>query len=166
MKLGIFKKHPDVPTPTRATEQSACFDVTYFPVPGSLKGFDSNNKPIDRPYGHNMSAILGPGDRLLIPTGLHLDIPVGYSVRVYSRSGNALKKGIFPINCVGIIDSDYVDELFVIMHNSTDVNVVINRGDRVGQIEMVRNLDSKIEVLSMVPTIKSDRKGGLGSTGE
>ena len=63
---------------------------------------------------------------MLIPTGLIFDIPKNHYVRLYARSGNAFKKGLVLANSVGIIDSDYVDEVKIMLHNISDMNNVIN----------------------------------------
>ena len=96
-------------------------------------------------------------ERVLIPTGLILDIPEGYSVRLHSRSGLAWKDGVYLTNCEGIIDYDYVEPVFVMMTNISQSPKTINNGDRICQAELVE--------IPEPPTRKTERDGGFGSTG-
>ena len=104
-------------------------------------------------------------DRMMVPTGLILDIPEGYSVRVHARSGLSLKQGLVLVNAEGIIDSDYVEELFVLMTNISDNPISINNGDRIAQGELVKAEQYILEETSDKPATKTDRNGGMGSTG-
>jgi dUTP pyrophosphatase len=113
----------------------------------------------------NEEIYLYSGDRVAVPTGLILDIPEGYSVRLHPRSGLALKNGISMANCEGIIDSDYVDELKVIIVNNGGEPFVIKHGDRICQGELIKTLDYTIEQCYTKPVQKTDRNGGFGSTG-
>lgn len=140
--LKIYKIHQSAIIPKQATEQAACFDISSY-----------GNHIV--PARHSMS----------IPTGLILDIPVGYSVRIHPRSGLAYKKGITLLNAEGIIDSDYTDELKIILFNTSNLDFIIQHGDRIAQGELVKNLDYKIEECYTAPTQKTDRVGGFGSTG-
>ena len=101
----------------------------------------------------------------MVPTGLILDIPIGYSVRLHPRSGLSLKQGLVLANAQGIIDSDYVEELFVLMYNMSDNVMTINNGDRICQGELIKTDKYTIEETLIQPKIKTDRKGGMGSTG-
>ena len=140
--LKIYRIQENAVFPRFATEQSACFDISAH-----------GNHFI--PAHHSMA----------IPTGLILDIPVGHSVRVHPRSGLAYKKGITLLNAEGIIDSDYTDELKIILFNTSNLDFIINHGDRIAQGELVKSLDYKIEECYTAPTQKTDRVGGFGSTG-
>ncbi len=102
---------------------------------------------------------------IAISTGLILDIPVGYSVRIHPRSGLAYKKGITLLNAEGIIDSDYTDELKILLYNTSNMDFIIQHGDRIAQGELVKNLDYVIEECYNAPVQKTDRVGGFGSTG-
>ena len=105
------------------------------------------------------------GARALIPTGMIFDIPSGWAVHIYSRSGIALKQGLMLANSVGIIDSDYVAPVFVMVFNPSDRrNININDGDRICQGQMVK-LPKYVLVEGEKPAQKTDRDGGFGSTG-
>lgn len=140
--LKVYRMYTDSIMPKFATEQSACFDV-------SAHG------------DHVLPAKLS----MAIPTGLILDIPVGYSVRVHPRSGLAYKKGVTLLNAEGIIDSDYTDELKIILHNTSNLDFIIHHGDRIAQGELVKSLDYTLEECYTPPQQKTDRVGGFGSTG-
>ena len=112
------------------------------------------------------SILLEPNSRVLIPTGLFLGIPNGYEIQVRPRSGLALKQGITVLNTPGTIDSDYTNEVGVILINNSNQTVVIENGERIAQLVMnkVEQFDWQ-EVQSKTDLKKTDRKGGFGSTG-
>jgi len=166
IELKIYPTHPDIKLPSFATEQAACFDVAYQAAgKDSYSGYNRDNAPIVRTMNRDSQIVICPGDRILVPTGLILDIPKGFSVRLHPRSGLSTKKGIILGNTEGVIDSDYFDELAVVLTNVSEVNMIINDGDRVAQAEMVPVLDYKISLTETKPGQKTNRVGGLGSTG-
>ena len=140
--LKIYRISENATLPKFATKQSACFDISA-----------SEDCTIIAKHSYAVS------------TGLILDIPEGYSVRIHPRSGLAYKKGITLLNCEGIIDSDYTDELKVILYNTSNIDFMINRGDRIAQGELIKSLDYTIDECYTKPTQKTDRVGGFGSTG-
>lgn len=162
--LKVWKTHPSNQIPKKQTDGSACFDL-QFQGHGKkeYKGFTRNNKPFTRPL--NNMIIIQPGDRVMVPTGLILDIPNGYSVRVHARSGLSLKQGLVLANAEGVIDSDYVEELMVLMWNISDNGIQINTGDRVAQAELIKDEEYFIMETAARPGVKSSRIGGMGSTG-
>lgn len=163
--LKIYRTHENIGIPTFATKQSACFDVAYNNAgKHEYTGYSSTNAPIKRFFTSDKLHI-GPHERIMVPTGLILDIPVGYSVRVHPRSGLSLKNGIILANLEGVIDSDYVEELFLLIHNTSDVGFDIHNGDRLAQAELVKVEEYAIEETKEKPTVKTDRVGGMGSTG-
>lgn len=110
------------------------------------------------------SLTLAPGDRHLVPTGLELEIPVGWEGQVRPRSGLALRYGITVLNSPGTIDSDYRGEVGVILINHGRESFTLKRGDRIAQLV----------IASVEPVVweeagelsQSDRgDGGFGSTG-
>ena len=166
LKLKVHKLYDDVITPSFSTKGSACFDIHayYRPEIGYKKWSDNRGGFIER---KDLSITIHPFERVLIPTGMILDIPEGYSVRIHPRSGSAIKQGLSLINCEGVIDYDYVDPLFIAAVNLSDVQtIVINNGDRVAQGELVRMLSYQIEDTDIKPGQKTDRDGGFGSTGQ
>ena len=113
----------------------------------------------------NAAISIAPGERVLVPTGCIMDIPQGYSVRIHARSGTSLKQGLVLANAEGVIDSDYVEEVFVMLHNISGNAVTINHGDRVAQAELVKNVEYSVEETPARPLHKTKRQGGFGSTG-
>ena len=111
------------------------------------------------------SITIAPGDRVLVPTGLIMDIPEGYSVRLHARSGTSLKMGLVLANAEGVIDSDYVEEVMIILHNISGNSININSGERLAQAELVKNMEYSIEQTPSRPMLKTQRVGGFGSTG-
>ena len=107
---------------------------------------------------------LKPLQRALVPTGLFLEIPVGYEVQVRPRSGLAYKHGIGIVNSPGTIDADYRGELQVLLVNLSDTEFVIQDGERIAQLVVARH-----EVVSWQPAeaLSETQRGagGYGSTG-
>lgn len=100
----------------------------------------------------------------LIPTGLAIQPPEGYCVKIYARSGLATKQGLRPANCVGICDEDYTGEYMVALYNDSSVARKVSVGDRIAQLvfEPYYSVDF-IEVESLDKTERGN--GGFGSTG-
>ena len=109
---------------------------------------------------------VNPSERVLIPTGLIFDIPNGYSVRLYPRSGLALKQGLTLANNVGIIDSDYVEPVFAMITNISGTIKYVKHNERVCQGELFKDHPCILEEISEQPGRKTDRDGGFGSTGK
>ena len=109
--------------------------------------------------------VIAPGQRALIPTGLFLEIPEGYEVQVRSRSGLALKSGVYVLNSPGTIDADYRGEVGVILANSGQELFTVRAGDRVAQLVLAPVSRLFWEQVSDLNA--SDRgPGGFGSTGK
>jgi len=136
-----------LPLPARATPCSAGMDLM-----AALQG--------------NQSVVLHPGDRFLVPTGLVMAIPEGFEGQVRPRSGLALKHGVTVLNAPGTIDSDYRNEVMVLLVNHGQAPFEIKKGDRIAQL-----LIAPVPECEWLP---SDSKGlgdtqrglgGYGSTG-
>ena len=113
----------------------------------------------------NESIILHPLEGKLIPTGLKMEIPIGYEVQIRPRSGLAYKHGITVLNSPGTIDSDYRGDIGVLLINLSKEKFEIKNGDRIAQM-----LLAKHEVPKFIYEDKlseSERgDGGFGSTGK
>jgi dUTP pyrophosphatase len=171
-KLKFFKLNDTVQLPTFATRESACFDICANLVqPGEIQYYQAiSTKSVPRQIAFDINNSntfiqLNNMERMLIPTGLIADIPKGFSVRLHSRSGLAFKQGVYLANCEGIIDSDYVDPIFAMVTNISNVPVRIYNGDRICQGELVRCEKYTLDESDEAPTQKTDREGGFGSTG-
>lgn len=107
---------------------------------------------------------LKPMERTLVPTGLFLEIPLGYEGQVRARSGLSIKNGITLVNCVGTIDSDYRGELKIPVINLGDEAFEIKFGDRIAQLIIAKYEWCEWETVDSVE--ESHRgTGGFGSTG-
>lgn len=105
---------------------------------------------------------LNPGERVMVPTGLHIALPEGYEAQVRPRSGLSLKNGIVAI--LGTIDADYRGEVGVILVNLSDQPFCINPGDRVAQ--MVVSEVTRVKWDEVRKLEETERgSGGFGSTG-
>lgn len=108
--------------------------------------------------------VLQPMARDLVPTGLFVEIPLGYEIQIRPRSGLAIKQGITCLNTPGTIDADYRGEIKVILINLSAEPQTIKPGDRIAQMVL-----QKVEQIQWVPATElgpSERgEGGFGSTG-
>jgi dUTP pyrophosphatase len=108
--------------------------------------------------------VLKPMERVLIPTGLYLELPLGVEAQVRSRSGLALKKGIAVLNAPGTVDADYRGEVGVILINLSKEDFPIQDGDRIAQLVLARHERASWQLVEELSS--SDRgTGGFGSTG-
>jgi len=107
---------------------------------------------------------LGVGERKLIPTGLFIELPVGYEAQVRPRSGLALKQGITCLNAPGTIDADYRGELGIILINHSNEVQVIQHGDRIAQLVVQSVVTCNWESVSEL-TDSARGQGGFGHTG-
>ena len=170
MELYIYKITHDAPDAFYGSNEAACFDLSaYIPYQMTIKAYTTNNGLVDIVSAQDATGknfIDLPAEwRALIPTGLIFNIPMNHSVRVYPRSGLSSKKGLNLINCVGIIDSDYTDEVFIPVYNNSQERLRIYSHDRIAQAEMVFNNRAIVNYMTTKPQPKSNRSGGFGSTG-
>lgn len=108
---------------------------------------------------------LQPLERKLIPTGLFMEIPVGYEVQIRPRSGLAYKHGITVLNSPGTIDSDYRGEIGVLLVNLSQEAFIIENGERIAQMVVAAHGQVAWEIVSELTD--TDRgAGGFGSTGK
>lgn len=108
--------------------------------------------------------LLQPGDRILVPTGLFIELPVGYEAQVRPRSGLALKKGITVLNSPGTIDADYRGEIRVILVNLSREAFEITDGERIAQMVIARHEQAVWDRVDMLQETQRG-VGGFGSTG-
>ena len=105
-----------------------------------------------------------PGKTAFIPTGLAMEIPVGWAGLVYARSGLATKRHLAPANKVGVIDSDYRGEVMVSLHNHSEQPQTVDPEERIAQMVIMPYLAAEFyEADELSDTARGD--GGFGSTG-
>lgn len=143
MKINIKKFNEDAVIPTYGSELSAGCDL-YACI--------------------DLSVVIPPHETKLIPTGIGVEIPEGYTGLVYARSGLASKRHLAPANKVGVIDADYRGEIMVALHNHSNLAQSINHGERVAQMVITPCLKVEFnEVDKLSETMRGE--GGFGSTG-
>lgn len=143
MKIKIVNKSPH-PLPAYETEHSAGMDLRAF-----------TDGPVT----------LRPLERKLIPTGLFMELPVGYEAQVRPRSGLAVKHGITVLNSPGTIDADYRGEVGVILINLSQAEFTVNDGDRIAQMIISRH--EKAEMIQAEEISSTERgAGGFGHSGK
>ena len=144
MKLNIVNKS-DNALPAYETVNSAGMDLRAYLPDGEL--------------------VIKPMQRALVPTGLYMEIPVGYEGQVRPRSGLAIKSGITVLNSPGTIDADYRGEVKVILINLSDADFVIKSGDRIAQLVIAKC--EQMEIVKVETLSETERgSGGFGHTGK
>ena len=143
--MNFYRMNERAIAPKRATAGSACYDL--------YSCIDSNR-------------IINPGHRLAIPTGIILEIPEGHVVKVFARSGLSFKRGVTLANCVGIIDHDYREELFILLQNNSQLPYAVEHGERIAQMVLEKVLNYELLEIDERPAILDTRDGGVGSTGK
>lgn len=110
------------------------------------------------------SIVLKPLQRTLVPTGLFMELPVGYEAQIRPRSGLAFKNGITVLNSPGTIDADYRGEIKVLLVNISDTDFEIKSGERVAQMIVAKH---ETIVWKPVENLSDTERGagGYGSTG-
>ena len=142
MNIRIVNKSPH-PLPAYETEHSAGMDLRAF-----------TGGPV----------ILKPMERKLIPTGLYIEIPVGYEAQVRPRSGLALKHGITVLNSPGTIDADYRGEIGVILINLSEIDFTVNDGDRIAQMIIAGHERAELIKTEVIGNTARG-EGGFGHSG-
>ncbi len=144
MKVNIKKLNKNAIIPNKGSEFSAGYDL-----------YACLEKPIS----------IKSNQTVKIPTGLAMEIPVGYAGMIFARSGLSTKKGLAPANKVGVCDSDYRGEYIVALHNHSDEDVTVNPGERIAQLVIIPFLSVDfIETDTLNDTNRG--AGGFGSTGK
>lgn len=144
MKLKVKKLDTRAIIPQYASSGAACFDLHAL-------------------LSHDV--IVDNDNPCTINTGLVFEIPDGYVMLIYSRSGHAFKNDVRLANCTGVIDSDYRGEVKIKLTCDSDVGLRINPGDRIAQAMLI---PIPTIVFEEVDTVKSTERGsnGFGSTGQ
>jgi dUTP pyrophosphatase len=105
-----------------------------------------------------------PMERLLIPTGLFIELPSGYEAQVRPRSGLAIRQGITCLNTPGTIDADYRGEIKIILINLSEEEQVIHHGDRIAQL-VIQKVERASWKHTEQLTVTERNEGGFGHTG-
>ena len=142
MKVKIINKSNN-DLPIYSTEHAAGMDLRAY---------------IDKPI------VLGSLDRKMVPTGLFIQLPIGYEAQIRPRSGMAIKYGISVINTPGTIDSDFSGEICILLVNLSKDDFIINSGDRICQMVVTNHETVKWENVNELEKTKRG-SGGFGHTG-
>lgn len=161
VELTFVRVHPDAQLPTYATGGSACFDLHAVDIGGFTV---AEHEVLQRAYKYCDELVIGPGESATIRTGLKVEVPPGWRMDIYSRSGHGFNRGVRLGNCVGKIDSDYRGEILVNLRNDGTQPFRVRPGDRIAQAELnpVYRVSFK-EVGELSETARGE--GGFGSTG-
>ena len=143
------------------TVQVSIINQSSNPLPGYAT---TGSAGMDLRANLDAPVVLQPLQRALVPTGLFIELPLGYEAQVRPRSGLAIKQGITCLNTPGTIDSDYRGEIKVILINLSDTVQEIAHGDRIAQMVVARAEQAELIVVQELNL--SDRgAGGFGHTG-
>lgn len=151
MHLKVKKLHPDAIIPEYQTEGAACFDLHAIDIDWTLP----------RELGVVVDGLRTPVFR----TGLSFEIPPGWVMLIYSRSGHGFKNNTRLSNCVGVIDSDYRGEVKVKLISDAAGQLRVYPGDRIAQAMLIPAPQCEIEVVSELSETERG-EGGFGSTGK
>ena len=164
--VKIYKLFPEAHMPELGTEWAACFDLkASLRDSDEITVFNATNTKSKRKYA-NGSIFIYSGERALIPTGLVFDLDENQSMRIHPRSGLAFKDGITLANSEGVVDSDYVQQTYVMLYNMSDKAFIVEDGDRIAQAEVLESYSKFVfEEVFDEPETKTSRTGGFGSTG-
>lgn len=143
LQLKIKKLHPDAVVPKYATAGAACFDL----------------HAIEDAYLDDISHV-----NKFIPTGLAFEVPEGWALMLYSRSGHGFKNGVRLANCVGVVDADFRGQVIVKLAADAEGRLFIKKGDRIAQAMLVPI--TRVELIEVEELSDTERgAGGFGSTG-
>ena len=111
--------------------------------------------------------VVGPGERVLVPTGIHFELPESMEIKVRPRSGLAIKHGITVLNTPGTVDRGYNGEIKIILINLSKTNFTINHGDRIAQAVISPVVAGRWSKLIKIKSLESTKRGdgGFGSSG-
>lgn len=143
MKINIKKLNDSAAAPTYGSEFAAGADL-YACLDGNVT--------------------VPPHTTVVIPTGIALELPVGYAGLIYARSGLATKKGLAPANKVGVVDCDYRGEVKVALHNHGETVQEICAGERIAQLVITPYITAEFTVAEELSDTARGA-GGFGSTG-
>jgi dUTP pyrophosphatase len=169
--MKYYKLNKNAVSPVYATEKSAGIDISpFFQAGDKIRCYNPHNREMELPVrvdgaGKVYAQIL-PDFRALLPTGLVFNISSDKYLAINVRSSMALKYGISLANQTAIIDEDYVEETFIMVQNTGDTPVQIYSGQRIAQITIHDRNHEILEETDAPVEQKTDRVGGLGSTGE
>lgn len=168
--MKIFKVSENAKIPEFATEGSAGFDLrACFEPDTQVTFYNPHHRKLQYPVKTDSQGRLysqiQPSFRALIPTGLIFDIPKKHVLKLFIRSSMALKNGLFLANSTAIIDSDYVDPTYIMVFNGSDTPITIYHDDRIAQGILEKTFVYTLEETDKKPKQKTDRDGGMGSTG-
>ena len=173
MDIKVYKIVPEAILPRKATELSACSDICACLHNREVKFHGvSSAARVEKFETENAHIRLYPKDIALIPTGLIFCLPENKHLKFYSRSGMVFKRGLSVANAPAVIDSDYIMESFVLLHNISESHQIIYTDTPIAQIELCDNIrtnfvDCDINYLDDYKKIiknVSSRNGGIGST--
>lgn len=144
MKIGFQKLKPDALVPTYQTTEAAGADL---------------HACLDE------SLTIATGERVLVPSGIAVELPKGYELQIRPRSGLALKHGVTVLNSPGTVDSDYRGELMALLINHGSEPFTIDHGDRIAQIVISKHETVEFdEVVEFSDSLRGE--AGFGSTGK
>lgn len=162
-----FKLAEGAELPVYATQGSSGFDIVAHSFKKTTHMLNNSMIDVDSDGSDKEHAIrIKPHGRLLVGTGLFVSMPISFEIQIRSRSGLALNKGLIVLNEPGTIDSDYRNEIGVILYNSSPFEVEVKLGDKIAQGVLTTVVDKWNTTFAIVEELEeTDRKGGYGHTG-
>jgi dUTP pyrophosphatase len=125
----------------------------------------SSSAGLDLYAAMEAEVVLKPLERMLIPTGLFIELPIGYEAQIRPRSGLAFKHGLTVLNSPGTVDADYRGEIKVLLVNLSNEPFTIKDGERIAQMVVAKHETIQWELVdALSDTVRG--AGGYGSTGK
>lgn len=147
-KVRVFRTHSNAKLPHRAHSTDAGMDFFYCPGEATLTGIE-------------------PGQSVLLPTGIKMEVPSGYMLQIMNKSGIASKRSLVTGACV--VDEGYTGEIFVNLHNIGNKTNFVESGEKIAQgvfVKIEKPLLLQIEDDNIYGEVTARGSGALGSTGE
>jgi len=163
--LHYYRMFPDVRPPLVATQGSACFDLYAYLSTDRVVRSKTTHHAMLTEYPTKEGIEIHPKQIMMIPTGIKFDIPHDRVLQIYARSSLCWGIGLSLANHVGVVDSDYVEEVFLPVRNVINKTILIPNGIRLAQARLLKKHTYNIIEMNNEPEHKTERVGGFGSTG-
>ena len=158
MEIKIKRLTPTALIPTKAHASDACFDL-YLDAPDALYHEWNGGVEIKAARGIKIR----PHETVMLHTGIATEIPFGYYMAIYARSGLSCKQGLRLANSVGIVDCQYRDEIKIALYNDSNETRIVHHGDRIAQCMIAPVLATNFVEVDELSD--DSRGGGFGSSG-
>jgi dUTPase len=157
--MKVFRLNEKAKRPVFLNRKSPTFDIkACFDLNTKIRVLNSLNKEtfsLTKKVNEKIVIQVYPQQRILIPTGLIFEVPAEHALKIYSNPETSNKKGLVLVNGIDMIKPDYVDEVFVLLHNVTDAVTTIEDGDCIAQAMLEKAVPCDITEVTERPSLAS-----------